>query len=865
MLLGGLGILVATLLVAVTLGVGARRVLGGGSGGAVEDAFLAVGFGWALLSWWGVVLAEAGSFTPAVFLGTAALFSLALLVGGPRRAARHPKSGDGMTLLAIGAVTVICLVFFFPPFDVRLEARDPGTYLHAGEVLAREGGITWYDATVARVPPTAREYFFPKLGPTRAHDSSRFLGFYIESLATGRVIPQATPVYPVWVAVGHWVAGTAGALAAGGVLTWFAACGLSLLGVAFCGRLGLLAGPLLAAGVITGWFARYSAAETAAQLLIVLGSLALIRYRQQGGRFHGLLAAVSFGLCPLTKAELLVVLVPLALLLLADLATGRVRRRDVAVFWTPLALLFAHTLVHAVGWLWPYYFDVLRQFYLTPRAFFGAAALATVLAAVIGLLIHYLARPYRDAIRRFLRAENRGGWVLRVVMATAVIGLTAAGYWLRPWLFANMAAADPWNMASHVELGLGISPMLVFLAALGAAVLLVRRPQVEGLLPAATVLLVLSAAILWERNIIPAPMWAFRRWVPVVLPASYLFGLVAVSWVAGRGTRRRPYGPIIAVLLLAPVLVHHASAATWIKRHVQLEGSEAALHELASLFNPEDAVLFERRSQRGLLRFEAALALDNGPAVYRLPGSDFDAEAVRSLAWERAREGGDVYLITTGGLDGFADVGVEPVHVFSWRSSLLEEFFTYEETLAGLPIRLPVANQALMVDARIYRLRPLERLASLPQRVVDGELRGELDIGLWDDPYLVGGLLYAPEVSGEHNFRWTGESAVVLLPGMPADADAVVLRVRGNEFLPSHEIEAWLDGHYLGAASPPSGWGDIRYAPPVEWTLAPGDIPRLEIRIPAAAPHADGSGRARVLGTRIERVFWARAQQGNER
>jgi len=858
-------IAIATLGTTVALGVGARRVLGGESQGRVEDAFLSLGFGWVLLTWWGVVAAEASLFTPMVFLGSAAFLAVALLAAGRSGRYAQPAAGGGMALLAIGAVTVISVALFLPPFDVRLEARDPGTYLHAGQVLARDGGIAWYDDTVTRLPPAAQAYFFPSNNADRAHDTTRFLGFYLESLATGRVVPQATPVYPLWVAVGHWVAGTPGALAAGGVLTWLAVCGLSLLGAAFCGRLGLLAGPLMAAGVTTGWFARYSAAETAALLLMVLGCLALVRYRQGGGRFHGLLAAVSFGLCPLTKAELLVVLVPLGLLFFADVATGRVRRRDMVIFWAPLALLAVHTLVHAIGWLWPYYFDVLQQFRLTPPRFFGAAAIAAVLAGAAALAMHRLARQRREAIRDFLAAETRAGRMLRVFAATAVVGLTAAGYWLRPWLFANAESADSWNMANHVELGLAISPVLVFLSALGAAVLIARRRQTDGLLPAAMVLLVLSAMILWDRNITPASMWAFRRWLPAVLPASYVFGLVAVAWVSAKVSRRRAFGLIVATVLLAPVIAHHATAATWIKRHVQLEGSDAALRELASLFGPEDAVLFERRDGRGLIRFEAALGLDAGLAVYRLPRDHFDAAAVRSLAWERARHGGEVYLVTTGALDGLVDVGAEPVHVFSWQSSLLEELWVYGEVQAGRPIRLPEAEQPLTVAARVYRLLPQERIAPLPRRVVAGELRGELDIGLWDDPYLAGGLTYSPEMSGEHNFRWTGASAVVLLPGMPADADAVVLRVRGNEFLPPHEIEAWLDGHYLGAAAAPSRWGDLRFPRPTEWTPAADGIAYLEIRVPAAAPHEEGGGRARILGTRIDRVFWARAERGGER
>jgi hypothetical protein len=65
MTVSGLALAVATFIIAVALGAGARRVLGSDPLGRVEEGFLVLGFGWALMGWWGVVLAETRNFTPA--------------------------------------------------------------------------------------------------------------------------------------------------------------------------------------------------------------------------------------------------------------------------------------------------------------------------------------------------------------------------------------------------------------------------------------------------------------------------------------------------------------------------------------------------------------------------------------------------------------------------------------------------------------------------------------------------------------------------------------------------------------------------------------------------------------------------------
>lgn len=645
------------------LGEGIRRLLASRSR-SVEDSMLALVVGWVLLSWWGVLLAESGEFRPLVFVGPP--MTLLAAVWWAR-----PSSGPGsyraepVVVLALGLTVAIGIAAFFPAFDVQLEARDPGTYFHTGRSLADRGSLTWNDDTVLRLSPSTRLELFPQAGSDRAYDSSRYLGFYLEDRDSGRVVPQASPVYPVWVAVGHWIAGATGGRAVASILMLIGGCLLSLLGAAFAGRIGLAAGPLFVAGVVPGWFARFSAAESAAVVAVCAGSLGLLRYRQKGRRVDALVAGLCFGLCPLAKAELLVVLFPLAALFFLDIVTRRFTVRDLIFLWLPISALSAHQLLHATGWLWPYYSDLLLQYGLTAPVFLGGAAGATLAGILTAMAVRRLLRSNAEQLRAFLAGETVSGRMARWMAAIGVLALTAAGYWWRPYQYVVDRGTDSWNMANHVELGLSISPWFVFLAAVGAALVITNRHDRRGIEAAAFLLIVLAALILYERNIIPRPMWSLRRYVPIVIPVHYVLALLAVGWTARRLAAWRVPVALTSALLIAPAVWHHATVGADVKRHVELSGATEAARGLAELFGPEDVVLFEARTRRGLERFEAALGLVNGPTIYRLPGPTIDSDLLSTIARERSRVDGDTYLVTTGYFDGLGDLGAEALRCSS--------------------------------------------------------------------------------------------------------------------------------------------------------------------------------------------------------
>ena len=866
--------LFALIVVVWALGRAAWGLLRATATTGLEAVFLQVGFGIAALTWWGVILAEVGHFAPTALLGTGAILAVAARAAhgwrGSRGAAASAASGGRSDRLRLGAaqlaaVIAVLIVAWWqagPMFDVRVEARDPGVYANAGLHLARSGAISWFDETVLSLSPEARRYFFPPPGYLAAQESWRYLGFFLESYETGRVLPQATPVYPVWVAVGSFVAGVPGALQAGVIGSVLGLIALTLLGGRYFGRVGLAAGPLLGACLAQAWFARYSAAEIPAQFFLLAGLLALSHYRSRREPFFALLAGTCLGLVPLAKAEMTMLVGVLAIVLLLDVATGRWRSRDL-LLWGTLGLLSVQTLVHAVGWVWPYYFHILRQFELTPPVFFGAVAATLGLFSLALLAAARLSPGSRRSLSGFLGLETLPGATLHYTAALAVPTLVGVGYWLMP-----RTGWGGWNALNAAELGLVVSPWFVGLGALGAAAVLARRSRCSDT-TVLLILMVLAASVLIERNIIPSLMWAYRRYVVALLPATFLFSVggaaVAGRWVRSRGGHSLA-AAAVAVLLLVPGAWQTVAVASDYRGYVHLPGVASVLEEFDTILPPDALVLVEPRSNRGLLRFEAALGMSRQRRVLRLPHLAQDDEFLRDVLWAQARRGGATYLLTTGYLNGWLWPAATPIHTLQWHTTQLEARSNILPVRV-VPPRLPRDLQELKFEARLYRLDINEPLAPLPTRVVAGELRGELDVGLWDDLYLIGELLHQVETDEEHSFRWTSSRAAFLLPGMPEDAESVVLRVKSSGLMGQQTAEAWLDGWPLGERPVPARLGDLRFPVPPAWKPASNGVARLEIRVPAVVPREvdPDSNDHRELGIRVERVFWARAERGGGR
>lgn len=831
----------------------------------VERAFLVGATGFLLLTWWNVVLAEVGGFGPRTQVLLPALVLFFLLPGrlfGDRASGwfggRRRRWRPDPRALALLVIVPVAATLYMPPFDVRFEARDPGVYYLAGVQLARHGGLQWRDPLLEAMPPAEREAWYPSPADGAADRHRRYVGFYLDTppgTGVAMVKPQAMPVFPTWIATGQLAFGHSGALASGAVLALLGA----VAWMFFVGRwtmplLGALVGVAVAANFVQAWFARYSAAEMPAQALVGIGLYGLVAYRRHGDALFGLVAAGGFGLAWLAKAELLLLVGPLGLLLIHDVARDGIVARDWVRFWIPLAALLGHTLAHGRWLLWPYFYNLLQQVHLPPEWFLPAAA--TGAAAFLGLLALILGARAVAHGRAPALVHGADRW-LAITVGITVVPFVLWGLWVR-------VQTPSWEAANFRHLLWAVSPagLLLAVAGVAAVTLLPRGSRWRD--AALALLLAMIFAGLMRRQIIPMLPWAYRRWVPVVLPGTFAVAALALSawWSVLRGVARRH----ARVVFVATLLVGVALAAPYQREriglyqdHAELPGSSRAMEAWRELLGPDALVIFEPRTLRGIERFEAALAVEGDYDVLRLPAPDLRPSLIVNAVRRAARAGKPTFLVTTGYLDGLEQPAASYIGSLRFESRRLYEPYVRAIDYSDFAVELPVQVEPLVIEAAVYRLQPEGGLRPLA---------GELDVGSVDELYLAGGGFHEAELAPDgRDFRWTTGRAEVLLPGLTDATETLILRAAPapEEIHPQgQQLVVSLDGTMLGEVTMTPGWVDYRFALPEDWAPAPASVPRLLLETSSFRPYEKipGSLDRRSLGLALDKVGWQPVRPG---
>ena len=144
----------------------------------------------------------------------------------------HPKSPrPTWSVLLPVALAAIGLWLYSPTAEYVIGGKDPGTLLNEGVQIAQRGQIVLRDADIASVPAPFRDFFFPPhLNQQQWYYGIRFMGFFIQDPADGRVIGQFPHLFPASIAIGYGLNGLSGARQA--VAVWAI---LGLVAVYFVG------------------------------------------------------------------------------------------------------------------------------------------------------------------------------------------------------------------------------------------------------------------------------------------------------------------------------------------------------------------------------------------------------------------------------------------------------------------------------------------------------------------------------------------------------------------------------------------------------------------------------------------------------
>ena len=499
----------------------------------VERWFLRVMLGVSVVAWLALVLAELGQFRLGLlgFLLAIGAFGLSLLVYAFRASPATPAAAAGWRTSALAATAgiLLCAALFLPPYETAVKGGDATVYLNFGRQIAHHGALEFEDDLLRPLSIASRaELFLNRVPLDTTGQFARFPGgFLIADIADPTVTAGFSPLFPVLTALGHAVGSPHAALV---VAPLFAT--LSLVGLwCVARRLGgvhaaWLAATLTAVSLPQIWFAKLSVPETVAQCFVMAGVLAWLVACARGATRWALAAGWFLGLACFAKVDLLVLLPVFLLAVVAARLLTRARLGDPPLLLALLAafgLVVAHNFVHYLSFATHYrpYVAYLIQTssvltLLRDSALVQAgAALTAVLAgrggrggappagaAVAAVVLGMGRRGRARCLRRQLRDDD-GGPARRDDRLAELVRL--------------LAGARPCGAGPH---GAG--------SASGA-------PTPHRGWPLWALLLgVVGLQYLYDPLETGLQMESMRRYVPVVLPLTMLFGALTVVTLLAR-------------------------------------------------------------------------------------------------------------------------------------------------------------------------------------------------------------------------------------------------------------------------------------------------------------------------------------------
>jgi hypothetical protein len=728
---------------------------------------------------WYVVLSVSWSLTLVLALAALDLyrFDRLLLITGTvvlvlvlaaRGGLHYRTTAPRVNLWAMVPVLLVAVSVyqFLPVSEYIIGGRDPGVYVNEGIQIAQRGSLVIRDATVAAVPPFARDLFFPSEHRAEYYSAS-FMGFFIQDPATGRVVGQFPHMFPASIAIGYGLDGLTGARQ---TVAWWGV--LGILGVYFVGaRLfgkvaGLAAAGLLILHVAQVWFSRYPNADIVMQAGLFAALLAFARAHEDDDAFFGPVAAWILGLQLFSRADALLPMIVLSGTVVLQWAVtpgARLKWR----FLAPLMLITGVGLFYQTGLMAAYFWrHLIFLDNLSPTA------VAAGIIGGVGALV--AARVWRETRTATVQAA------VPAVLAVTLITLGVYAYfWREPG--GRLIDIDAYALRDFVNLYL--SPAM-FALALGGLALSVRRDFWRH--PAFYLTFAAFALfLLYKLRIWPEHFWQARRFLAIILPGAILIGC---GFVFGH----RPGSPrwfsafrhACGILIVALVAPHYTKATGAISEHVEYRNVIPYVETLANAFGPRDLVIMESRDTGSDVHvLGTPLAYIHAKSVLVLNSAGPDRVIFREFLADALTRYERVLFVGTGGTTLLSrDVQATPI------ASDRVQVDQFESTTD----RLPTSTTRKEFDYGIYQLT-LGSSAAGPF---------VLDVGERDDLHLV--RFHAKEQTEGRSIRWTQDASEIAITGLTAAARTIVISMsdggRPAAATPAR-VEVYLNGTFLGVVS----------------------------------------------------------------
>ncbi len=594
-----------------------------------EDIFIAIVVMLVLISWLGLLLAELGLFSLAALTGTLLVVALGLIVWLRwRQVTFRPPTTlrlDRFDAMALFVALFIALLYARPSEWIG-GGDDPAVYVSIGVNIARTGSILIHDQTLDDIDPEQMQVLFYIPGASHGHEGILFPGIYVQNRDRGMLVPQFFHVFPVWIAILYSIGGIGLAMFATPLFGW-----LSVITIYLIGRrlihpgAGVLAMTLLGLNISQLWFSRVPFADVVLQFCLLGGFWTLALLVERIEREHpatipiALLSGACFGLCHLVKVDAFVVPVVVLGFVAYNWLMGMLRRSHVC-FLGAYVLLTVHAVLHGYLFSLPYIIALFTEY----SNYIQLAQKGSIIILPLLLLIAW----QRARVARFLTDLAQHREKLGQIFALCVLLLSLYAYFVRPlradlgamsevdwagkgtvinWLRPLATAPATWNGNGEpvrtfveegiVRLGWYLTPLGVCLGIAGfvywgtTKLTLKSAPLLGGAF--------VGAIIAFYRGAIMARyFWAFKRYVPLVVPTFVLF-IAFLLYRLWPTDRSRWQGAILPLFAACFLLASFTGGSMMFWEHVEFEG---AIEDIDTLSNslPEDSVLLFDFSHVGL-------------------------------------------------------------------------------------------------------------------------------------------------------------------------------------------------------------------------------------------------------------------------
>lgn len=495
-----------------------------------QSFIVAIGFaGLCVTGLLSVLLLELGLFSLiSLFIVVTIACLVMAFIGRKRLLSRHRFQRPGLweTVLFVGILLLALCLFPHPMRDIT-SGHDVGVYINSAVAYADNGSISYSDKLIKGMSLKLQEKVFgyQAQGELAQRRMMRFPDFAIVDAGKGMVAPIQPPLHQAILAVFYLMFGLNGIFFAHIMMGFLALLAVYLV----CLKImppyasGIVAA-LLATNYAQIFFVQYTSPEILFQGLLFFGLYAFLELNnERSSQGWAIISAIALGVLLLVRVDAVLILFALVILEIWAAFKHKLERKHY-IFSIIYILIMAYGAAHIAVFNGSYIQSQIIAFNFT----YGINSELIMVGAALGLIglfvgLNILARYFRQG--NLSRTASKVSSGHQALVARVFVAFTATA--IVVYLIALPLTPRGYFGQNLLSLSWYIDGFLLVIAAAGGFMAL--REKNRNVL---TILLFITPFALFYLAALsntPIYPWAMRRYITVVVPAIFIFGMLFMA------------------------------------------------------------------------------------------------------------------------------------------------------------------------------------------------------------------------------------------------------------------------------------------------------------------------------------------------